>query len=184
MKLRREIQTFKQKDENLFFEAWEHFNEQLLNCPYHNLSQGDQVQAFYEGLSNVNKGLVDLACGGMLMEKSSEETIELFKTISENSQQFSSRRMQELKGKSIHEEDTDSGVQIQMATIERKLDMLVKAMTSHYISHIQQSAQIKVCAICSHYDHIIETCPMFEIVDQESKKNDLEDTLIQFLSAQ
>ena len=45
--------------------------------------------------------------------------------------------MQELKGKSMHEEATDNGVQIQMATIERQLDVLVKAMMSHYISPIQ-----------------------------------------------
>jgi hypothetical protein len=61
------------------------------------------------------------------MEKSSEEAIELFETLSENSQQFSSRGRQGLKG-----------VQSQMATMERKLDMIVKAMTSHNISPIQQ----------------------------------------------
>jgi hypothetical protein len=64
--LRREIQTFQQKDGDLFFEAWEHFNELLLKCPHHNLSQDDQVQAFYEGLNEPNKGLVDSACGGVL----------------------------------------------------------------------------------------------------------------------
>jgi hypothetical protein len=35
--LRREIQTFQQKDGDLFFEAREHFNELLLKCPYHKL---------------------------------------------------------------------------------------------------------------------------------------------------
>jgi hypothetical protein len=47
-----------------------------------------------------------------------------------------------------------------MAIMERKLDMLVKAMTTHNISPIQQIAQIKVCAICSHCDHTTETCLM------------------------
>jgi hypothetical protein len=51
------------------------------------LSQDNQVQAFYEGLDNSNKNLVDSACGGVLMEKSSEEVIELFETLSENSHQ-------------------------------------------------------------------------------------------------
>jgi hypothetical protein len=83
--LRREILTFQQKDGALFFEAWEHFHELLLRCPYHNLSQEDQVLAFYEGLNDPNKSLVDLARGYMLMEKSSEEAIELFETLSENS---------------------------------------------------------------------------------------------------
>jgi hypothetical protein len=55
--LRREIQTFQQKDGDLFFEAWEHFKELLLKCPHHNLSQDDQVQAFYKGLNDSNKVL-------------------------------------------------------------------------------------------------------------------------------
>jgi hypothetical protein len=37
-----------------------------------------------------------------------------------------------------------------MATMERKLDMLVKVMTTHNISPIQQIAQVEVCAICFH----------------------------------
>jgi hypothetical protein len=58
-------------------------------------------------------------------------------------------------------------VQNQMATMERKLDMLVKAMTTHNISPIQQIAQIEVCAICSDFDHTTETCPKSSFIDQE-----------------
>jgi hypothetical protein len=57
-----------------------------------------------------------------------------------------------------------------MATVERKLDMLVKSMTTHHISPIQQIAQVEVCAICSHSDHTIETCPMSSFIDQEQAK--------------
>jgi hypothetical protein len=165
--LRREILTFQQKDGDLFFEAWEHFNELLLKCRHHNLSQEDQVQAFFEGLDNPNKSFVESASGGMLMKKSSEEAIELFETLSENSQQFSSRGRQGLKGKGVYEVHINNGVQNQMATMERKLDMLVKAMTSQNISPIQQIAQVEVCAICSHSDNTTETCPMSSFVDQE-----------------
>ena len=129
--LRREILTFQQKDGDLFFEAWEHFKELLLRCPHHKLSQDDQVLAFYEGLNDPNKSLVDLACGYILMEKSSKEAIELFETLSENSQQYPSKGRQGLKGKGIHEESTSGGIQAQMATMEKKLDMLMKAMINH-----------------------------------------------------
>jgi hypothetical protein len=165
--LRREIQTFQQKDGDLFFEAWEHFKELLLKCPHHNLSQDNQVQAFYEGLNDSNKSLVDSACGGVLMEKNSEEAIELFETLSENSQQFSSRGRQGVKGKGVYEVNINGEVQNQMATMERKLDILVKAMTTHNILPIQQIAQIEVCAICSQFDHTTETCPMSSSTDQE-----------------
>jgi hypothetical protein len=104
----------------------------------------------------------------MLMEKSSKEAIELFETLSENSQQFPSKGRQGLKGKGIHEECTNSGIQAQMTAMEKKLDMLMKAMTSHSSAPVQQVTQVEVCAICSHIDHTSKTCPMFSIVDQES----------------
>jgi hypothetical protein len=78
-----EIQTFQQRDGDIFFEAWGHFNELLLKCPHHNISQDDQVQAFYEGLDNTSKGIVDSACGGVFMEKNSKEAMELLETLSE-----------------------------------------------------------------------------------------------------
>ena len=92
------------------------------------------------------------------MEKTSWEAIKLFETLSENSQKFLSRGRQGLKGKGIHEENTNGGVQNQMTTTKRKLDILAEAMTSHNISLVQQIAQLKVCTICSHFDHTTETC--------------------------
>jgi hypothetical protein len=104
----------------------------------------------------------------MLMEKSSEEAIELFETLSENSQQFPSKGRQGFKGKDIHEESTNGGIQAQMAALEKKLDMLVKAMTSHSSPFVQQVTQVEVCTICSHIDHTTKMCPMLSIVDHES----------------
>jgi hypothetical protein len=62
----------------------------------------------------------------------------------------------------------NGGVQTQMATMERKLDMLVKAMTYHNIFPVQEIAQIEVCAMCSQFDHTTETCLMpSSFTDQE-----------------
>jgi hypothetical protein len=132
--------------------------------PTSQLISKDQVQAFFEGLDNPNKSLVESACGGVLMEKSSEEAIELFETLSKNSQQFSSRGRQGLKRKGVYEVSINSAVQTQMATMERKLDMLVKAMTSQNISPV---AQVEVCAVCSHFDHTIDICLVSSFTDQE-----------------
>jgi hypothetical protein len=101
------------------------------------------------------------------MEKSNDKTIELFETLSENSQQFSSKGRNVSKGKGVYEISTNSGVQSQMATMERKLDMIVKAMTSHNISPIQQVQQVEVCAICSHSNHTTKTYPMSRFAEQE-----------------
>jgi hypothetical protein len=120
-------------------------------------------------LNDTNKDIVDSACGGVLMEKSSEEVMELFETLSEHSQQFSSRGRQGVKSKGMHEVNMNGGVQNHMAAMEKKLNMLVKAMTTQNISPIKQAAQIQVCAICSHFDHTTETCPLNSFTDKEQE---------------
>jgi hypothetical protein len=57
------------------------------------LNEGNAL-LIYEGLNDTNKGIVDLACGGVLMEKSSDKAMELSETLSVHSQQFSSKGRQ------------------------------------------------------------------------------------------
>ena len=94
-----------------------------------------------------NKGVVDSSCGGVLMEKSSEEAIELFEQLSDHSQQFHSRGRQGVKSKGMYEVNLNGGSPNQMATVDRKLDMIIKAMALQNISPSQQAAPLQVCAI-------------------------------------
>jgi hypothetical protein len=165
--MRKEIQAWQQKDGDLFFEAWGQFNDLLLKCPHHKLPQDELVQAFYEGLNDANKGVVDSGCGGVLMEKSSEEAMELFETLSEHSQQFSSRGKQGVKSKGLYEVNSNGGSSSHMVAVDRKLDMIVKAMALQNISPSQQAAPLQVCAICSKFDHTTDTCPLYSSADQE-----------------
>jgi hypothetical protein len=89
----------------------------------------------------MNKGIVDSGCGGVLMEKSSEEAMELFETLSDHTQQFSPRGRQRVKSKGMYEVNLSGGSPNQMAMVERKLDMTIKAMTAQNISPNQQAAQ-------------------------------------------
>jgi hypothetical protein len=51
------------------------------------------------------------------MEKSGEEAIELFETLNEHSQQFSSKGRQGVKSKGMYEVNTNSGVQNKLAVM-------------------------------------------------------------------
>jgi hypothetical protein len=139
----------------------------LLKCPHHKLPQDELVQAFYEGLNDANKGVVDSGCGRVLIEKSSEEAMELFETLSEHSQQFSSRGRQGVKSKGMYEVNLNGGSPSHMVTVDKKLDTIVKAMALQNISPSQQAAPIHVCAICSQFDHTTDTCPLYSSADQE-----------------
>ena len=73
------------------------------------------------------------------MEKSSEEAMELFETLSEHSQQFSSRGRQGVKNKGMYEVNLNGGSSNQMTDVERKLDMIVKAISFQNTSPNQQA---------------------------------------------
>jgi hypothetical protein len=60
------------------------------------------------------------------MEKISEEAIKLFETLSENSQQLTTRGKQGIKSKGAYEVNIHDGVQTQMATMEKKIDCSCK----------------------------------------------------------
>jgi hypothetical protein len=45
--------------------------------------------------------------------------------------------------------------------------MIVKAIFAQDISPSQQATQIQVCAVCSQFDHTIETCALYSSADQE-----------------
>jgi hypothetical protein len=101
------------------------------------------------------------------MEKSSEEAMELFETLSEHSQQFSSRGRQGVKSKGMYEVNMNGGSPNHMVAVDRKLDMIVKAMALQNISPSQQAAPLQVCAICSQSDHTTDTCHLYSPADQE-----------------
>jgi hypothetical protein len=67
----------------------------------------------------------------------------------------------------MHEVNPNGGSPSHMAIVDKKLDMIVKAMALQNISPSQQAAPIQVCAICSQFDHTTDTCPLYSSLDQE-----------------
>ena len=92
----------------------------------------------------MNKGVVDSGYGGVLMEKSSEEAMELFETLSEHTQQFSSRGRQGVKSKGMYEVNLNGGSPNQMAAVERKLDIIIMGpyKKPHLINKLHHSMYV------------------------------------------
>ena len=153
--LRRDIHTFRQKQGDLFCEAWESFNGLLRKCPHHGYSKDDQAQFFYEGLNDVNNALVDSACGGAFMNKTSDQAFDIFETLSENSQQFSTKGFQETRPKDAYEVKAVGGEADRISAIEKKLDAWMQVMTPP----TQGVVSAEVCALCPIRDHLTIDCP-------------------------
>ena len=82
--MRRAITGFSQASDEQIHESWERLKELSRKCPHHGLFKWQVVQAFYEGLTEQYRHMVDAPCGGNFMSKSEDEAYDLFETLSEN----------------------------------------------------------------------------------------------------
>ena len=72
---------------------------------------------------------MDSACGGAFMNKTSDQAFDIFETLSENSQQFSTRGFQEVKLGDTYGVHTSGGSSSRITAIEEKLDAILKTMS-------------------------------------------------------
>ncbi|KAL4286396.1 hypothetical protein AHAS_Ahas19G0082000 [Arachis hypogaea] len=92
-KLRVEVQTFKQKDGETLYEAWERFKLLTRQCPSDMFSRWTKLDIFYEGLCEMSKMHLDNSVGGSLhMKKTPKETIELIELVANSQYLYSSNR--------------------------------------------------------------------------------------------
>ncbi|KAL4300002.1 hypothetical protein AHAS_Ahas17G0157300 [Arachis hypogaea] len=81
-KLRAEVQTFRQKDGETLYEAWERFKLPTRQCPPDMFSRWTHLDIFYKGLCEMSKMRLDnSACTSLQMKKTSEETTELIELL-------------------------------------------------------------------------------------------------------
>ncbi|KAL0332998.1 UNVERIFIED_CONTAM: hypothetical protein Scaly_2201300 [Sesamum calycinum] len=73
------------------FEYWERFNELVKSCLLHQIPDYLLIQYFYEGLSSIDRKLIDAARGGALFNKTPTEARNLISIMVSNTQQFGTR---------------------------------------------------------------------------------------------
>ena len=86
-KLRNEINSFRQLDDESLYEDWERFKESLRKCPRHGILHCIQMETFYNGLNAHTKMVVDASANGALLSKSYNEAYEIIETIATNNYQ-------------------------------------------------------------------------------------------------
>ncbi|KAL5549438.1 hypothetical protein UlMin_004669 [Ulmus minor] len=105
-KLRNEITSFTQYDQESLYEAWERFKEMLRKCPHHGIPIWLQVSTFYNGLVSNYRAMIDAAAGGCLMGKTPEEAHELLEVMAENNNQWHSERVIVKRPAAVNEIDS------------------------------------------------------------------------------
>ncbi|RDX89256.1 hypothetical protein CR513_29041, partial [Mucuna pruriens] len=104
--IRKEICGIRQHTGETLHEYWDHFNKLCATCPHHQISEQLLIQYFYEGLSMMDRSMIDAASGGALMDKTPMATRHLISNMASNTQQFGIRGSN--LSRSVNEIDADS----------------------------------------------------------------------------
>ncbi|KAL5550248.1 hypothetical protein UlMin_000424 [Ulmus minor] len=171
-KLRNEITSFTQYDQESLYEAWERFKEMLRKCPHHGIPIWLQVSTFYNGLVSNYRAMIDAASGGCLMGKTPEEAHELLEVMAENNNQWHSERVIAKRPAAVNEIDSVNVLSAQVAALSRKMDSLSSKLES------KPTAECDLCG-GNHARGFKPSSSSYQ--PQEKKQTDLEGILGKFI---
>ncbi|RDX80385.1 hypothetical protein CR513_39061, partial [Mucuna pruriens] len=89
--IRKEICRIRQHTGETLHEYWERFNKLCATCPHHEISEQFLIQYFCEGLSIMDKSMIDATSRGALMDKTPTTARHLIPNMASNTQQFGIR---------------------------------------------------------------------------------------------
>ena len=79
--LRNQITNFTQRDDEMLYEAWERIKDLLRLCPHNGLQRWMIVQAFYNGVTQPVRSIIDVVAGGTLMNKTEDDAYNLIEDM-------------------------------------------------------------------------------------------------------
>ncbi|KAH9751794.1 hypothetical protein KPL71_014441 [Citrus sinensis] len=152
-KLRSEITSFHQFEDESLYEAWERFKELLRRCPHHGIPYCIQLETFYNGLNPSTRLMVDASANGALLSKSYTEAYKILERIANNNYQWPSARQPATRGSAgVHNIDAITALSAQVTSLTN----MVKAMTSAPAT-VKQVAELS-CVYCAE-EHAFDNCP-------------------------
>ena len=158
--IRKDISGIRQLSGESLYEYWERFKKLCAICPHHQISEQLLLQYFYEGLSNMERSMIDAASGGALGDMTPAEARNLIEKMTSNSQQFSARS-DVIVIRGVHEVAMNSSSSVETKKLEGKLDALVNLVTQ--LAMNKKSAPVaRLCSICSSTDHHTDLFPFVQ----------------------
>ncbi|GJW79087.1 hypothetical protein Tco_0140769 [Tanacetum coccineum] len=92
--LHNEIMRFQQRFDELFYEAWDRFNDLLRACPHHGFSELHQLDTFYNALNGNDKDSLNSAVGGNFLDKMPRKCLRIIKSKSKTYVFFDKQKAQ------------------------------------------------------------------------------------------
>ncbi|KAL4284592.1 hypothetical protein GQ457_16G007950 [Hibiscus cannabinus] len=153
-KLRNDITSFRQTDDESMYEAWDRYKELFRKCPMHGFNEWTKVIMFYNGVNAPTRMMLDASANGTILDKSAEEAIEILDRLANNNYQFPSTRrgMARRNGTTYELEPTDS-VSAQLAALTNMVKNLQRPSNSQEVKVISS-----YCDLCN-ANHEFFECP-------------------------
>lgn len=149
--LRSEIQTFKQRPFESYYEEWERFKDLQRQCPHHEIPKWLLFPSFYFGLHEGHRSTINVACGGDVSSKTEDFFLNLCETIALNSSSWSSER------EPIAQSSTKPHGEVMKAI--SALPARVEKLSSHF-QMVATLAPIQVmCVTFGSSAHSSDACP-------------------------
>ncbi|XP_051113717.1 uncharacterized protein LOC127239556 [Andrographis paniculata] len=127
--MRKKICQMTQHTWESLFEYWDRFNALLIRCPHHQIPVQLLIQYFYEGLTSIDRRIIDAASGGALMNKTPRDVWDLLNNMTMNSQQFRPREAVAIK------EASDEHPTAICPTLSQKVDVSVAGFIPRAYNH-------------------------------------------------
>ncbi|KAJ8768975.1 hypothetical protein K2173_023970 [Erythroxylum novogranatense] len=165
-KMKNEITSFTQYENESLYEAWERFRDMLTQCPSHGLSTWQQFNTFYTGMNPSTRSTIDTATGGSLMRKTPDQAYRLIDKMATSSFQYHSERHSK-RPTGARVVDNTVVLSAQMDVLMKKLDNLMHSVRGG------ASSSLRSCAVCEHCggdSHASSECQVGNPFAQESEE--------------
>ncbi|VFQ70739.1 unnamed protein product, partial [Cuscuta campestris] len=158
-KIRRMIQNFKQNPNEPLYEAWERFKDLKRQYPHHNIQSWQLMTAFYEGLNENSRILLDASAGGSFMSLELDEAEELIERISTNgSTWYSDRPSAQPKIGGMYEVDQMSAMAAKVDSMMSMIQKIAQVSAVQNTTPAPPPVPVLMCVSCGG-QHDQSTCP-------------------------
>jgi len=166
--LRGKITSFQQQHDESVPEAWEHFQDYILECPHHGMESWLLMQTFYHGLSNSARETMDATVGGAFLSLTIPQATALVEKMASNQGWNEERTQTRKRGGGMHQLKEVDMLSTKLDLLMKKLDD--KARDKKEVMHVYDSHL--TCEECGDTGHLGNHCPeMLEDVNYINNNN-------------
>lgn len=174
VKLRNDILSFQQYEQEPLHESWERYKKMLKKFPQQGIPHWIQITTFYNVLSTPMKNVIDAAAGGALMNKSEVEAEALIEDMASNNNQWPSERNMPKKA-GLYEVDASTHVAAQLSAMQNQMAKMEARNEALYSTMSKMVKPVMSCELCKG-EHTTDECFLSHEAVQYVKHNNMGST--------